>query len=47
MKRTNFKLMVVCSMLTITVAASGQHGHGIAIDIGKNHPEDTTFKNIV
>ena len=42
MKRTNFKLMVVCSMLTITVAASGQRGHGIAIDIGKNHPEDTT-----
>ena len=42
MKRTELKLLIVFSMLTIALAASAQRGHGIAIDIGKNHPEDTT-----
>ena len=42
MKRTELRLLIVFSMLTIALAASAQHGHGIAIDIGKNHPEDTT-----
>ena len=42
MKRINIKLLLVFSMLTMSLAASAQRGHGIAIDIGKNHPEDTT-----
>ena len=42
MKRNHLKLFFVCSMLTVSMAASAQRLHGLAIDLGKNHPEDST-----
>ena len=42
MKRTNLKRMFVFLMLTIATTAMGQLKHGLAIDFGKTHHEDTT-----
>ena len=42
MKRNHLNLLFVCSMLTVSMAASAQRLHGLAIDLGKNHPEDST-----
>ena len=42
MKRTNLKLTLVFSILSIVSPSSAQHRHGLAIDFGKTHLEDTT-----
>ena len=40
--RNNIKPLFVYAMLMVAIPASAQRGHGLAIDLGKNHPEDTT-----
>ena len=34
--------LIVVAMLLAATSVSAQHGHGVTIDIGKNHKEDTT-----
>ena len=34
--------LIVVTMLLAATSVSAQHSHGVAIDIGKNHKEDTT-----
>ena len=41
-KKNNLKVLIVVAMLMATTTVSAQLGHGIAIDIGKNHQEDST-----
>ena len=40
--KSNLKFMIVVAMLMAATSVSAQHGHGVTIDIGKNHKEDTT-----
>ena len=40
--KSNLKFMIVVAMLLAATSVSAQHGHGVTIDIGKNHKEDTT-----
>ena len=42
MKELTLKLFIAATMVTAATTASGQIGHGLAIDIGKNHHEDST-----
>ena len=42
MKRFNFKLLLVVPTWMVATMASAQIRHGLAIDFGKNHREDTT-----
>ena len=42
MKRFNFKLLLVVPTWMVATMASAQIRHGLAIDFGKNHQEDTT-----
>ena len=40
--KSNLKFIIVVAMLMAATSVSAQHGHGVTIDIGKNHREDTT-----
>ena len=42
MKELTLKLFIAATMVTAATTASGQIGHGLAIDLGKNHHEDST-----
>ena len=42
MKIIDHKLLLVIPTLMLATAASAQIRHGLAIDLGKNHQEDTT-----
>lgn len=43
MKVNALKLWLAAALLTSATTASAQLSHGVAIDIGKNHPEDSTY----
>ena len=42
MKKNFPILLLIASALMVATTASAQHGHGLAIDFGKNHKEDST-----
>ena len=42
MKKSNRKLFLVVLTLMVATMASAQIRHGLAVDLGKNHREDTT-----
>ena len=42
MKESTLKLLLFATTLMVAMTSSAQHGHGLAIDIGKSHQEDTT-----
>lgn len=42
MKKSNRKLLLVIPTLLVAMMASAQIRHGLAIDFGKSHMEDTT-----